>query len=96
MLPSSAVRSGGDRATAVAIGAHGRPLGQEEVAKLMDVRRLERFISPRGVGVFTQWSVFLIETQAALIRSSVQIACNRPWNTVSSVLPERAPSLRHP
>ena len=45
-------RAGGDRATAVAVGTHGRPVGEEEVAKLVDVRLFERFVSAGGVGVF--------------------------------------------
>ena len=76
------LRSRGSHATAVAIGAHRRPRGEEGVAKLMNVRRLERLESAGGVGVLAQWSVFLIETHDALIRSSVQIACSRPWKTV--------------
>ena len=47
----------------------------------------------RAASAFSRtWSVFFIDTQAALIRSSLQIACSRPWNGVSFVRRAWAPS----
>jgi hypothetical protein len=45
------LRTRGERATTVAIGAERRAMGQRGVAKLSDVGLLERLKSPSGVGI---------------------------------------------
>ena len=85
------IGAGGDRAAAVAVGAEGRAEGEEGVAQLVDLGRLQRLerAGPRRRFRAT-WSVFFIDThdradplvgpdrvQQALERASV--SSRRAW-----------------
>ena len=86
--------AGGHRAAAVAVGAEGRVRGQGGVAELHGSRPSSAARSggrrrrSRGAGRSS-----CIETHEPLIRSSVQIACRRPWYGREALLlePRRPP-----
>ena len=76
--------AGGAAAAAVAVGAHGAAGGQHGVAQLEDVGRLDRLeVAARRARFSSAWSRFIMVTQALVNRSSVQIACKRPWAGLS-------------
>ena len=76
--------AGGDRAAAVAVGAERRAVGERRRRGAGRISAAFSGSKRRAASAFSRiWSVFRIETHDALIRSSVQIACSRPWNGVS-------------
>ncbi len=72
--------AGGMAAAAVAAGAEGRAGGDEDVAHPMPSPPWSSGLNLRAASALSRTcSVFRIETQHDENRSSVQIACKRPW-----------------
>ena len=74
----------GQGAAAVAVGAHRRAGGQRARRAARRSRPVFSGSKRRAASAFSLvWSVFRIVTQELENRSSVQIACSRPWAGVS-------------